>query len=385
MAKALKDKDKKDTAPIDHGDIAGGQVVTAQGALQMRLPYPRSLKEYAGVGQREWQVLIDTVFPGARTVEAVCMAIAYCQSRKLDIMKKPVHIVPVWSKQLNREVETVWPSIAEIRITASRTGAYAGKDATKFGPLVTQKFTHTHDGKTEEAEVTFPEWAEVTVYRIVQGVRCAFVGPKVYWLESYAQKSKWSEIPNEMWADRRSGQLEKCAEAAALRAAFPEELGNEYAAEEMAGRVVDTSQMQTFGGPDPKETVSPVQPKRSDFERNVDPKTGEVREHVGNGKPAQQVTDVVVDDNPPIEHPHEEEEEESETDAPAEDPKPETQVARENESPFQRGMRLLMTLTDAADIPDLQKSMAEELSPKQNKVWKGMCEARAEELKARGK
>jgi hypothetical protein len=45
--------------------------------------------------------------------------------------------------------------------------------------------------------------------------------------------------PNEMWKKRPRGQLEKCAEAAALRAAFPEELGNDYAAEEMAGQIVD--------------------------------------------------------------------------------------------------------------------------------------------------
>ena len=35
------------------------------------------------------------------------------------------------------------------------------------------------------------------------------------------------------------GQLDKAAEAAALRAAFPEELGNDYAAEEMEGQVID--------------------------------------------------------------------------------------------------------------------------------------------------
>ena len=43
-----------------------------------------------------------------------------------------------------------------------------------------------------------------------------------------------------MWANRPVGQLEKCAEAGALRRAFPEEIGNDLTAEEMAGqRIID--------------------------------------------------------------------------------------------------------------------------------------------------
>lgn len=277
---AQTDTRKKDTAPVDHGDIAGGAVVTAQGAARMRLPYPKSLEQFAGISPREWQVLIDATFPSAKTVEAICMAVAYCKERKLDIFKKTVHIVPVWSKAENREIETVWPSIAEVRITASRTGSYAGKDATAFGPDTTKKFSHTKDNKTEELEITFPEWAQVTVYRLVQGVRCAFVGPKVFWLETYATRSKWSEIPNDMWADRRSQQLEKCAEAAALRMAFPEELSGEYTSEEMYGKSVDLSGVKTFGAASAPaaasdEIVTPPRPEKSDFERDTTQDTGE--------------------------------------------------------------------------------------------------------------
>jgi len=45
--------------------------------------------------------------------------------------------------------------------------------------------------------------------------------------------------PNAMWAKRTWGQIEKCAEAAALRAAFPEEIGGVATAEEMHGRATD--------------------------------------------------------------------------------------------------------------------------------------------------
>ena len=90
--------------------------------------------------------------------------------------------------------------------------------------------------KGQERSVTlkFPEWCRVTITRELNGKERAFVGPKVYWLEAYA---KWADtdVPNEMWANRPVGQLEKCAEAGALRRAFPEEIGNDLTAEEMAG------------------------------------------------------------------------------------------------------------------------------------------------------
>jgi hypothetical protein len=111
-------------------------------------------------------------------------------------------------------------------------------DAPVWGPDVTRTFVgKVKDGngwRDAEVTLTFPESCAVTVYRIMPGGRMPFTEP-VYWLEAYARQGK-SELPNEMWCKRARGQLQKCAKAAALRAAFPEELGNEYSAEEMEGR-----------------------------------------------------------------------------------------------------------------------------------------------------
>jgi phage recombination protein Bet len=212
-----------------------------------RLPYFTQLEETLGVDKGQWKVLVETVWPNAKSAEAVMMAVRYCRERNLDPFKRPVHVVPMWNSALNRMVETVWPGISELRTTAFRTGQYAGCDETRWGPPHTQEFNGEVDNwengrkngtKPVSAKVSFPEWAQVTVWRMIGGQRVPFHGPKTFWLESYATIGK-TDVPNDMWQSRPAGQLEKVAEAAALRKAFPEEIGSEMTMEEMAGRRQD--------------------------------------------------------------------------------------------------------------------------------------------------
>lgn len=222
----------------------------AGGALALRpsrLAMTKAIADEFDLDAPQWRVLVEQTFPAAKTIEAVLMALSYCRARKLDIFKKPVHIVPMWSSALNKMVETVWPGIAEIRTTAARTGEYAGIDEVEFGPMLERDFTGTLDvwenrrktSKSVTKKVRYPEWARVVVYRIVKGQKHAFHA-KVFWDEMYAKMGR-TEIPNEMWEKRSRGQLDKCVEAAALRKAFPEEVGSMYAAEEMEGRTIDVA------------------------------------------------------------------------------------------------------------------------------------------------
>lgn len=218
-----------------------------------RLPYHPAIEERFGVDRASWKALTEAIYPMAKTTDSVIMALSYCRARKLDPFKKPVHIVPMWSSAKGEYVETVWPGISEIRTTAFRTGQYAGCDETVFGDEV----EHTFKGRVKirgewhdrSIVLRFPAWARITVYRDLNGVARKFVGPKVRWLEAYATIGN-TDLPNEMWETRLEGQLEKCAEAAALRKAFPEEVGNMLSAEEMEGRRVDalTDEQRTAMG-----------------------------------------------------------------------------------------------------------------------------------------
>lgn len=217
-----------------------------------RMPVWRDLIETRGIDPGQWRVLTDSIFPAAKTTDAILLALDYCRARGLDPFKRPVNIVPMWNSTLGQEVETVWPGVNSICTDAARTGAWGGMDAPVWGPDVPREFAaqvkkrgkkgddgNRRDGGYEDVikNVTYPAWCSVTVYRIVQGQRCPFTIP-VYWEEAYATMNRWVDVPNDMWARRPRGQLHKCAMAAALRAAFPESA--DYSAEEMEGKTIES-------------------------------------------------------------------------------------------------------------------------------------------------
>lgn len=182
--------------------------------------------EKRGIDQMLWSAIGSSIFPGA-TDESKLMAFDYCRSRGLDIMKKPCHIVPMNVKDSKTGIygwrDIIMPGIAEIRITAARTGEYAGQDAPVFGPNIEGKFgAMTH---------TFPEFCTITVYRMIAGQRVAFSNTEYF--EEACNTTKDGSL-NSMWSKRKRGQLSKCAEAGALRKGFPEETGGIISAEEAA-------------------------------------------------------------------------------------------------------------------------------------------------------
>jgi len=232
-----------------------------------RFPWVQAFKDRYGIDRGEWRALTDAVFPNAKSLDTIVLALSYCKARNLDVFKRPVHIVPMYSTASNSYVDTIWPGIGELRTTAVRTGAFAGRDAAVYGPTV--KATYGDE------EVEHPEWCEVVVYRMVEGQRVACHGPRVYWRETFAtDKDKVS--PNKMWCKRPFGQLEKCAEAAALRAAFPEEIGNEYTAEEMEGKIIEGRFEQVPDQSAPAATRQPSRNKLAAFAESEPPTDDEL-------------------------------------------------------------------------------------------------------------
>ncbi len=175
------------------------------------------------------EVLSSSLYPGAEK-NSVVMVLAYCQAAHLDPMLKPVHIVPIWNSKTKKMQDTVMPGIGLYRIQAARTGQYAGISEPEYGPPVTAKLSGV--------EVTYPEWCRVTVKRQMSNGLVAEYTANERWLENYATSGKDTAAPNAMWKRRAFAQLAKCAEAQALRKAFPE-VGSAPTADEMEGKTFE--------------------------------------------------------------------------------------------------------------------------------------------------
>lgn len=186
-----------------------------------------------GIDVATWSALKNSIYPGAKD-ESVMMALDYCRARQLDPLLKPVHLVPMSVKD-SRTGKSEWrdvvmPGIGLYRIQADRSGDYAGAREPEFGPDTTQTLSGV--------EVTFPQWCKYTVYKRMPSGEIVEFSAKEYWIENYATGGRDTTEPNAMWKKRPYGQLAKCAEAQALRKAWPE-IGQQPTAEEMEGKSLD--------------------------------------------------------------------------------------------------------------------------------------------------
>lgn len=137
----------------------------------------------------------------------------HCQRTGLDPFAKQIYMVGRWDNRAGAMKYVIQTGIDGYRLIAERTGTYAGSDETwqeQGGNLVS---------------------ATVTVRKVVAGQVCGFTATAR--LEEYVQTGKDGK-PMGLWAKMPHRMLAKCAEALALRKAFPQDLSGIYTAEEMS-------------------------------------------------------------------------------------------------------------------------------------------------------
>lgn len=164
------------------------------------------------LGREKIELIKQTVAKGATDLELELFLHA-CKHTGLDPLMKQIYAIKRWSQADQREVLSFQTGIDGYRLIADRTGKYAGSSDAIF---------EEKDGK--------PLMAQVTVLKIIDGEKCAFTA-SARW-EEYVQRTRQME-PTSTWKKMPYLMLAKCAEAQALRKAFPMELGGLYTHEEM--------------------------------------------------------------------------------------------------------------------------------------------------------
>ena len=151
------------------------------------------------------KLIKSTIAKGA-TDDELQLFLYQAQKTGLDPLAKQIHFVKRAGQM------TIQTAIDGFRAIAARTGQHAG----------------TSDGIFEvQKGVDRPSKATVIVKKIVQGL-----------VSEFSATARWDEyFPGEkqgfMWKKMPYTMLEKCAEAKALRKAFPEDLSGVYTDDEM--------------------------------------------------------------------------------------------------------------------------------------------------------
>jgi phage recombination protein Bet len=147
-----------------------------------------------------------------RSTEDLLLFLYVAHKTGLDPLARQIYAVYRWDSRLGREKMSIQTGIDGLRLIAQRTGQYGGQDESKF---------EYKDGK--------PVSCVVTVIKMMGDQQIRIPARALF--SEYSQTDREGKLMG-LWNKMPETMLEKCAEAKALRKAFPAETTGIYTDEE---------------------------------------------------------------------------------------------------------------------------------------------------------
>jgi phage recombination protein Bet len=225
-----------------------------------------ALTRYDGYNERQVAIIKDQIAKGASD-EELSYFLEVCRLTGLNPLQKQIYAVMRWSDGKQRM--TIQTGIDGYRLLAARSHELAGID----------------DAVYDRDDNEHPNRATVTVYRKPQlhGERVAYTAT-ARWSE-YVQTTKDGASRRPCGLKMPYLMLAKCAEALALRKAFPAELSGLYTADEMAqadnAAILSESAARNLSGRTSFTSLTPPQ-KRFAQKQRRSPRTIVIQHIIGD-------------------------------------------------------------------------------------------------------
>ena len=209
---------------------------------QLMVVEPAPVSTQVNYNNEQVQLIKDTFAKGATDSE-LRLFIEVAERRGLDIFSRQIFLIERWDGKLKKTVRSPETSIDGYRVIADRTGVYVPGDEPTY--------TYGEDGKLKTAKASVKKWVQGSWH---------VISAEAHWTE-YVALTKEGQ-PQALWKTKPHIMLAKCAEALALRKAFPAQLSGLYTREEMEQASSDRAEP-----PAPERlAIAPVDDKALDDE-----------------------------------------------------------------------------------------------------------------------